>query len=300
MSIGIERAHYVALSVDEPEKAAAFAVEELGFAPVHQDGHDHYLRAHGSDPYSLVYRKRASPESPEIDHVSYLVRTESVLAEAASHLEDRGVAVERIAASPLWKHAGAVRFSTPSGHRMELTTGIHVDIPMAAGAQAPDAPVAPICLDHIVTRNIDPATEFAFALDTLGLRESARILAPDGNAVLSFARARTIFHCYAVAQAGRNGLHHFQLTMKNPESLYAAHEAMAANGVEILWGPLRHGPGHNIAFYVRDGSGFIVEYSTEEELILDDETYQPRQWSVTDQKSADEWGTQIPETFFAD
>jgi hypothetical protein len=31
---------------------------------------------------------------------------------------------------------------------------------------------------------------------------------------------------------------------------------------------LRHGAGHNVAFYVYDDTGTIVEYSAEEEIIL--------------------------------
>ncbi|MGH3321598.1 MAG: hypothetical protein ACRDN9_15780 [Streptosporangiaceae bacterium] len=63
-------------------------------------------------------------------------------------------------------------------------------------------------------------------------------------------------------------------------------------------GPVRHGPGHNIAFYFHDAVGNTIEYSCEEETILADETYVPRTWSVTDQKSLDEWGSAPPSSFF--
>jgi catechol 2,3-dioxygenase len=59
--------------------------------------------------------------------------------------------------------------------------------------------------------------------------------------------------------------------------------------VEVVWGPLRHGAGHNIAFYFRDYTGNLVEYSAEEEIILNSATYVPRSWPVTDPLAADEW-----------
>ena len=66
--------------------------------------------------------------------------------------------------------------------------------------------------------------------------------------------------------------------------------------VKLLWGPLRHGPGHNVAFYLNDYTGAIIEYSAEEEIILNDATYIPRAWPVTDPHSADEWNrSPIPE-----
>jgi catechol 2,3-dioxygenase len=78
--------------------------------------------------------------------------------------------------------------------------------------------------------------------------------------------------------------------LKNPLAVHAAFEQMKKHGkVELIWGPLRHGAGHNIVFYFRDYTGSIVEYSAEEEIILNDATYVPRAWPVTDPRAADEW-----------
>ena len=45
--------------------------------------------------------------------------------------------------------------------------------------------------------------------------------------------------------------------------------------------------GHNIVFYFRDYTGSIVEYSAEEEIILNDATYAPRVWPTSDPRAAD-------------
>ncbi len=290
-SLGIERAGYVALRVADPADAAAFAAEKMGFslACVTDDG-SHYLRAHGSDPYSLVYKRG----EPGIDHVSYLVAD---LGRAETALHDAGIEASRMD-SPEWRHPPALRFRTPAGHQIELTTGVRVDVPMAARARQPEIAPGPITCDHAVPRVTDMEAELEFATLVLGLRESARIVAPEPGALLAFFRARWIFHCLAIARSGSVGLHHVQFTVKNPPQLYAAYDAMSKAGVEIVWGPVRHGPGHNIAFYFRDAAGNIMEYSTEEEIILDDETYVPRVWSASDQKAMDEWGTQPPAEFF--
>jgi hypothetical protein len=42
-------------------------------------------------------------------------------------------------------------------------------------------------------------------------------------------------------------------------------------------------------FYFRDYTGSIVEYSAEEEIILNDATYVPRVWPTADARAADEW-----------
>ena len=131
--------------------------------------------------------------------------------------------------------------------------------------------------------------KYDFAARMMGLRESGRIVNPAGVPVLGFFRCHTLYHCFGLAHSPTDGLHHFQLTLKDSHQVIAAYEHMKARGkVELLWGPLRHGAGQNCAFYFKDAAGNIVEYSAEEELILDEDTYVPVAWSTTDTRPTDE------------
>lgn len=293
-ALGIDRANYIALQADDPAAAAAFAAEHMGFYLVHVDGAGrHYLAAHGQDPYSLVY---VPGTQGAVDHISYVMRDADDLGAAALALEALGVACERIERSEMWRHGAAVRFKNPSGQTIELTPGVQCDVPMGSMVPPPATAPAPICFDHAVVRATDVPAAYDFAVRVMGLKESARIVAPDGIPVLGFFRCHTLFHCYAVARSMHDGLHHMQFTLKNPEAVHAAAEKISASGkVKVLWGPLRHGPGHNVVFYFFDYTGNIVEYSAEEEIILNDATYAPRAWPVTDPFSADEWNkSEIP------
>ena len=294
-SLGIRRTHYVALSCADPAAAAGFAVASMGFDLVHADGDGaHYLAAHGLDPYSLVYL----PGEPGLDHISYIVSDLTQLDTAAALLTAAGVPHERIAASPMWRHEPALRFRTPSGHAIELAPGVDVEAPMAALTSRPAAVPAPICCDHVMPRSIDVDAEMAFATGPFGLRQSSQVDAPGVGAVMGFYRCRTLYHCYAVARSSVNGLHHVQFTLKDAPAVFAAHEHMASDpDVDVVWGPVRHGPGHNVAFYFRDHVGNIVEYSAEEEIVLHDDTYAPQHWSVADQRAHDEWGSMPPSDF---
>jgi catechol 2,3-dioxygenase len=287
-SLGIDRANYIALQSSNPAAAAQYAVEHMGFYLVHADGAGrHYLAAHGLDPYSLVY---TPGEQGKVDHVSYVVRSADDLLEAEKQLADLGVKSERIERSQLWRHGPALRFTTPNGQIIELTPGVLVDVPMAALVAEPQTTPAPISFDHTILRAVNVDAAFEFASRVMGLKESARIVAPDAIPVLGFFRCHTLFHCFGVARSQYDGLHHIQFTLKNPLGVHAAFEHMKARGkVELIWGPLRHGAGHNIVFYFRDYTGTIVEYSAEEEIILNDATYAPRAWPVTDPRAADEW-----------
>jgi hypothetical protein len=50
--------------------------------------------------------------------------------------------------------------------------------------------------------------------------------------------------------------------------------------MEILWGPVRHGPGHNVAVYHRNPDGQIVELFFDLDRMTDEELgyFEPQPW----------------------
>lgn len=293
MSLGITRMNYIALRARDPAAAAEHA-EKLGFSLVHSaaDG-TQYLKAHGPDPYSLVYKP--TDDGPGMHHASYLVKDAAALDAAASALEDKGVAIERVEA-PEWEQPEALRFRTPAGHLIEVTTGIHLDRPVGHVADTPTAAPAPLAPDHVGLGAVNFEIEEYFAARKMGLLHSSRINSAGGPQVMSFMRVpgRWLYHQLVVVRSHLNELHHLQFTLKSVDSFYETYEAMKANGIAIEWGPLRHGPGHNIAMYFRDHEGHWIEYSVEEEVVLDDTTYVPRTWSTADPHVVDEWNSGDP------
>lgn len=294
----IERAGYIALRSPDPAAAAAFAVDHTGLFLVHVDDEGrHYLTGTGLDPYSLVY---TPGEARGIDHIAYLVRDLGTLNEYQQVLEQKGISFERLDPSPMWRGGAALRVQSPAGHYVHLTTGVYVEQPMGFLVVPHEPPPTPISFDHAAPRIVDPEAEIQFAQDVLGLKESARIVHPEQGIGIAFMRAHTLFHCYTVVTGPYNGLHHYQFTLKNREATFAAYERMKAGGVvNVIWGPVRHGPGHNIAFYFYDNDGNIVEYSAEEEIILDAAGYIRQEWDALNSAVFDEWGTTPPEIFFA-
>jgi catechol 2,3-dioxygenase len=289
----IQRLNYLALYAPDPEAAATFAVEKMGLTLAHAapDG-TQYLRAHGVDPYSLVYKPG---DRPGLHHVSYLVRDAETLARAATHLENVGVTLEQLE-EPEWSHAPSLRFRTPSGHLIELTTGVNTDVPVSHMVMVNGASPAPVVPDHVGLTAPDLEAENAFMTEVLGLLPSSHIMAPGGVEVMTFLRApkRFLYHCVVTVRGELPALHHYQMSLKTVDSFYATYAALKAAGVDVQWGPLRHGPAHNIAMYFQDGGGYWVEYSVEEEIITDDEHYVPRMWTIDDPHVVDEWQTGPP------
>ena len=54
----------------------------------------------------------------------------------------------------------------------------------------------------------------------------------------------------------------------------------ATKNIRILWGPVRHGPGHNVATYHRNPDEHTVELYIELDQLKDEELgyFDPRPW----------------------
>lgn len=292
--LGIYRTGHVTLFSPDPAASAEYAVNHLGFQHAgHDEDGRYYLAGHGPDAYSLVY----TPGVSGLETISYIVTDEAAFEQAAVMLADAGVTATRNDQTSRFRPGPTLSFRTPAGHPIELTTGFVSDVPVAASTRRPSVAPAPIASDHVVLRTVDMEGEIEYVKKSLGLMESSQIQLPDTSALMAFFRGSKLYHCMALARADVNGLHHVQFTVKDAAAVLEAHESMTKDGVEILWGPVRHGPGHNVAIYFRDHVGHIMEFSSEEMTILDDENYSPTHWSVTDPRSADEWGTFPPESF---
>ncbi|MGW4032753.1 VOC family protein [Streptomyces sp. NPDC004838] len=293
--LGIHRTGHVALFSPDPAASADFAVRHLGFLHAgHDENGRHYLAGHGPDAYSLVY----SPGTKGLEAISYIVPDDTVLDESAAVLAESGIAVTRNDETSEFRPGPSLRFKTPAGHPIELRVGHAPEVPVAASTRRPTAVPAPIASDHVVVRTVDMEGEIEYAKTTLGLMESSRIQLPDETPLMAFFRGGRLYHCLALSKAEVNGLHHVQFTVKDRSAVLEAAEAFAKDDdVEVVWGPVRHGPGHNIAVYFRDYTGHFFEFSSEEEIILDDENYSPLRWSGGDPRAADEWGSFPPDSF---
>jgi catechol 2,3-dioxygenase len=74
----------------------------------------------------------------------------------------------------------------------------------------------------------------------------------------------------AVVRADEPGLDHFSFDVEDWGALKTWADRFAAGGVQLAWGPGRHGPGNNLFVMVEDADGRRVELSAEMEQFWDD------------------------------
>jgi hypothetical protein len=75
-------------------------------------------------------------------------------------------------------------------------------------------------------------------------------------------------------------LHHIAFELKDFIHLQNSCDVMGQKKVPIIWGPLRHGPGHNLATYHRNPDEQVVEFFCELDQMKDEELgyFEPRPW----------------------
>ena len=75
-------------------------------------------------------------------------------------------------------------------------------------------------------------------------------------------------------------MHHMAFEVKDTSHLANACDLLGRKNLEIVWGPVRHGPGHNIAVYHRNPDDQMIEFFTDLDRMYDEEGgyYEPRSW----------------------
>lgn len=167
--------------------------------------------------------------------------------------------------------AEAFSFVGPEGYVFEIYTGMQtVANPLGRGASGPDR------YGHI---NIHPQDVVAFK-DFLVTVLDFRLSDVIGDDFAYFLRCNSDHHGIALIK-GPGTLHHHAWQVQSATELTKVCDRVGAAGREIIWGPVRHGAGHNIACYYVEASGAVVEIYADLEQIYDDER-PPVIWGGTD------------------
>ena len=95
-----------------------------------------------------------------------------------------------------------------------------------------------------------------------------------------FMRCNTDHHTVNFIKGDKAELHHIAFELKDMSHMQNACEMFATKNIRILWGPVRHGPGHNVATYHRNPDEHTVEMYIELDQMKDEVLgyFDPRPW----------------------
>jgi catechol 2,3-dioxygenase-like lactoylglutathione lyase family enzyme len=144
-----------------------------------------------------------------------------------------------------------------------------------AGGELAHHGVGPLKLGHIAWVVEDPKATADFYAKVLGFKVSDWI-----DDYFVFMRCNADHHTVNFVRGGVSKMHHLAFELKDFIHLQNACDLLGQKNIPILWGPVRHGPGHNIATYHRNPDGQMIELFCELDRMVDEELgyFEPKPW----------------------
>ncbi len=290
--LSITHLDHVTLQVPDPEAAADYYRRVLGLGITGREPSTGAVLmstlpfgAHQVPHHELVLY----PGKPiGLSHYALAMRGTDALEPAAAILRGRGLAVEGPAVLETI-HGPAVRFRDGDQMQVELVVP---DPPVARPAG--DTRVNLLRLSHINLRSPDATAAARWLEHHIDLRLSDRI--PDEFYWLRCGNEHTTV---AVVRSAAPGLHHIALEIASWNEMLRLLDHFTAHGVQVEYGPGRHGPGNSLFVYFVDPWNIRWELLAESLRYDGEGTREPGLWDpVKGRRSAvNLWGPKPPESF---
>jgi catechol-2,3-dioxygenase len=266
---------HVALRVTDLERSVAHVRSVLGLRErARSDGQ--VLLSSNEKHHEL---QLIAADAPGVDHIGLEVEG----AEELTDVRERALAAGAQVLDDVPEKAGigdAVRFAGPAGMVYEVYDGMEREPLSIQTSLRPGIRK----LGHLSFACENPAEVVAFWRDGLGLRIS------DQLGPLTWMRCDSDHHGLAVAPRPQgNVLHHYAWQIQDWGALGQYCDDIARDGLTLSWGPVRHGPGFNVAAYLPDPDGAIIEVYADLLQIDDDRAYQPVDWTG-ESRALNLWG----------
>jgi catechol 2,3-dioxygenase-like lactoylglutathione lyase family enzyme len=284
----ITHLRHVDLAVPDFLTQRAFYTDLFGLTEVASDSGLSFLAAEGStEPY--VVRVRQSDDK-RVDLVALGAANRADVDALAARLGTTGVTLLTEPGDLITPGGGyGFRFFDGDGRTLEVSADV---APRTARTLEPLESI-PKSLSHVVFNSPNPETTVAWYLEHLGVAISDQLTMPGLGEIMWFLRCSAWHHTFAVARAPHASLHHLSFEMAGvEENLFGTGRLLRA-GIERIWGPGKHLAGQNMFNYFLDPSGNTMEYTTALERV-DEATWEPHVYALTEPIVADQWGTANP------
>ena len=261
----VRRLGHATLATPDLERQVDYWTGAIGLQLVDR-GKDHAVLATklGQETISLV-----RDTTSHLRSVSFQVDPDSDLNEIARGIQKIGIPSERRSdISPGVDQA--IVFRDPAGILVEVFKDVRFH-----QRDKSDTGVGPLKFGHVANRVADVQKQAAFYIDVLGFRMSDWI----GDHFV-FLRCGPDHHTVNFVHYEQPALHHIAFEVKDWAELQRGCEILAKNEIQLVWGPLRHVVGHNVAAYHRNPDNVRVELFCEMDLMKDEALgyWEPRPW----------------------
>jgi len=262
--IRVRKIAHASYEMPDLDKQIEYYTEILGLTLTAKEKDTAYL-ANTVDHHSVVLRK--GPEAKCV-RVGFQIGPDDDLGEFERQVGDHGVKTQR-KKDPEPTIAEMVAFEDPKGTLMEVFKRGEF-----SGQRFQSKGIVPHKLGHVAFHVTEVKRVTKFYCDVLGFRES------DWMAdFFSFLRCGPDHHTINLMETGSNRHFHTAFELRDWARLQTACDYLSLNGYKLLWGPGRHGIGHNLFAYHRSPNGLITELFAELDRVNEELGYfEPRPW----------------------
>lgn len=291
--IKVNRIVYAAFETPDLAGQIDHYTKIMGLTLVEKDGDTAYLSA-GGDHHTVILRKGSEAKC---DAIGFQLPPGTDLGDYDTQIKAHGLATERRSdAQPNIRDA--LIFDDSKGTKIE--TFVEAE-PANIGFQP--SGISPNKLGHVAFNSTDVQATVKFYTDVLGFKVSDWM-----GDFFAFLRCGPDHHSINLVQGAKTKMHHIAFELRDWTHIRDACDWLAHDRIPLVWGPVRHGIGHNISTYHRNADGQIIELFCELDRVNEDlEVYEPRRvhqelpqkgkvWEDI-QLAANMWGTPPPEGF---
>jgi len=274
---------HVALRLTDADRYAQFARDVLGLRETDRTGTAILLSA--SEKHHELELVHGAEDG--LDHIGLEVESTETLRAVQVAVERAGITHHPVPKDHATGLGDAIRFIGPGEIAYEVYTGMSRD-PVSIGRYT-HRPVRRF--GHLTFASAEHRAVEMFCIEVLGFRVSDRL----GRA--TWLRCDADHHGLAIAP-GPEGtvLHHHAWQTQDLGTLGSYCDGLIGHGLTLKWGPVRHGPGFNLATYLPDPAGGLLEVYADLLQIADDAGYVPHDWT-NEPNALNLWGPAAPDDF---
>jgi catechol 2,3-dioxygenase-like lactoylglutathione lyase family enzyme len=201
--------------------------------------------------------------------LSFEVAADSDFSDLQKSLQQHGIASD-VRSDSVPDMPQVLSFQDPKGTTIELFREWST---IGNGQQV--VGVGALKLGHLAFVTPEPKAMAKFYGEVLGFRISDWI-----GDFFVFMRCNADHHAVNFITGKNIKMHHIAFELRDFSHMQTACDLFAEKKIPIIWGPVRLGPGHNVAAFHRDHDDWVIELYTELDQMKDEALgyFDPRPW----------------------
>jgi catechol 2,3-dioxygenase-like lactoylglutathione lyase family enzyme len=265
--INVKRLGHATFETPDLERQIDYFRQVVGLSLAEREG-DRAFFASNTGPLTVVLQKGPASRTTKL---AFEIPRALSIADAQKHLASLGIKSEARSDS-IPGVTTVLNFTDIKGTAIEL---FHEWSFLGGDGPAAGAAV-PLKLGHLAFVVPDPKAVEAWYQKVLGFRTSDWI-----GDYFVFMRCGPDHHTVNFIRGpGDARMHHVAFELRDAAHMHNACDLLGRKRLEIVWGPVRHGPGHNLATYHRNPDDQLIEFFIELDRMTDEELgyFDPRPW----------------------